>query len=506
VLSLFQSIAVALRFGRASRETARTTYSSLHALVHRLTAITDSHYLLEASQEAEPTDHKLSASDDEKRALVIVAHLLVTQALRELRRVEPNTPDLAEARQRDIIQLSNAQRTLSKHLPQAHSGGFYAFPPSERSSHSAQMFDFDLDQFLQNGAEKQQYWVPFSSAADLSVPQLRVPSEAGRLRAPYREHVYYATDRQSTRSSDGAPYYDNSGIPSEALTYGRCIVTLPPGHREGIVESPTGDADFNPQRHVVVDENTALDQEAFASALHHAFVDSSSTDMFLFVHGAATSFDAAIKRAAQIRFDTKFRGTAVAYSWPSKGDFRAYGADYDRVDLAAQQAARFLEHLATVSPSGKIHVIAHSLGCLIAAEAVGKLTSSAGQRISEVILGAPDISSIDYPQLAEALRRHAQRVTVYAAPADRALLASAALRIGIRRAGADVRIAAHQGVDAIDASAVVKKSWFGDRHSYIFEAGLVYELSAVLDGKAQLRPFLDERANPPPTYYVMRRR
>jgi len=510
MLSVFQSIATAIRFGRTASGNAGATYLSLHQLVSRLRSIEDSHYLFEASLEDSPSDHRLLSSDDEKNALVIVASLLVTQILRSIQRKRPTTPELAEVKQHDVRQLSAARDVLSEHLPQPHSSGFYEYPSLRWFWDPSHVVHYGDPEEVQRAYESEQKrlrrWIPFSEAAHLAVSEPAIAAKPRWARAPYRERVYYGTDREIS-FADGVPHYSDSGIPSEEATYGKCVVTLPPHHREGIVETPSGDADFDAQKHVVVESNTALDAATFASGLRNALADSASSDMFLFIHGAATSFDQAIKRAAQIRLDTKFRGSAVAYSWPSQGDFTAYGADYDRVNGAATQAKAFIERLVTISPGGKIHVIAHSLGCLIAAQAISALSPTASKAIYEVILGAPDISSIDYPKLADALGGSARRVTVYSAPSDRALLVSATVRKGIRRAGADVQLAAHIGVDAIDASAVVKKSWFGDRHSYIFEAALVSELRAVLEGMPQLRPFLDERILAPQLkYYVLRRR
>jgi esterase/lipase superfamily enzyme len=328
---------------------------------------------------------------------------------------------------------------------------------------------------------------------------------AGLAARPYEEVVFYATDRES-KSEAAIPRFTDSGVPAETLRYGECRISLPPKHRTGCVESPRYGQGPDPAKHVMLRGITSFaDSIRCYERLTSRLANARWHDVMVFVHGVATSFEIAVKRTAQIRLDTQFPGVAMAYSWPSMGHFEWYAADYDRVDGAAirlEQVVR--ELLQATSTETRVHLVGHSLGCFITARAIEALSIEDQGRIGEVILAAPDISRLDYPQLATALQQHARRVTVYTAPADRALKLSAGIRARIARVGSNVAYAVHPGIDAIDASAIVRRSWFGDRHGYVFEAPLISELRAVLDGAQQLRARMERRRNGALDYYVIR--
>jgi esterase/lipase superfamily enzyme len=324
---------------------------------------------------------------------------------------------------------------------------------------------------------------------------------------PPEEIVLYATDREAMFGGK-ALEFSNSGIPASELSYGQCLVTLPPypHHHTGHLESPHFGQSQDPNRHVILAKLTPFEgATAFHQTLVSRLAAASRRDVMIFVHGVATSFETAVRRAAQLRLDTEFPGVAIAYSWPSKGAVLGYVADYDMVETAATRLEQVLMGVLLATPNEAcIHVVGHSLGCLIVARAISRTSIEDRERLGEVILAAPDISRLDYPRLAGALQERARRVTVYAAPADRALLVSSMLRASIERVGSNVEFASYPGVDAIDASGIVKKSWFGDRHGYVFEAPMVGELRAVLDGSPQPRARLERRRSSNVEYYVIR--
>jgi esterase/lipase superfamily enzyme len=303
----------------------------------------------------------------------------------------------------------------------------------------------------------------------------------------YREVVLYATDREQIMNNNQTVGFGNAGRP-KGMSYGYCLVTLPWKHRRGNIESPCPLIELeDPNKHVLIRRTVRFaDVALFSSTLRRVTAGAKSCDVMIFVHGAMTPFDDAIKRAAQIRLDTNFPGVAFAYSWPSraKKSVPCYLADYDRVDTAATKLRQLIEEMIDVNaPKGRVHLVGHSLGCLVTARAIKKLPAKNRSCIGEIVLAAPDICSIDYPELAKGLKSRARRVTVYAAPDDRALQFSTKIRGGITRVGSRVTDALYSGVDAIDASSVVNRSVFGDRHSYVFEKPLMLELQAVLRGE-----------------------
>lgn len=142
----------------------------------------------------------------------------------------------------------------------------------------------------------------------------------------------------------------------------------------------------------------------------------------MFIHGYNVSFEGAVYRTAQIAYDLGFAGAPVLYSWASNGNLLDYPGDVSNNEWTVAHLAGFLEDLAKAQDAATIHIIAHSMGNRALVQALAKLGQAL--RFRQVILTAPDIDAGVFKQLADAVKLHSERVTLYVSSKDAALEAS----------------------------------------------------------------------------------
>ncbi|CAK0771235.1 hypothetical protein CVIRNUC_003847 [Coccomyxa viridis] len=125
---------------------------------------------------------------------------------------------------------------------------------------------------------------------------------------PDKVYVLYATDRLALQTDGGLRYAN--GQRGHETSFGNYIVTLAPGRDPG-----------TDGRSSV----TAVSPEADTSWAART----QGQAVLLFVHGYNTSFEDAIKKAAEVKADMPWEGPIVAFSWPSYGDVIDYTGDED---------------------------------------------------------------------------------------------------------------------------------------------------------------------------------
>jgi esterase/lipase superfamily enzyme len=316
----------------------------------------------------------------------------------------------------------------------------------------------------------------------------------------YEVEIYWATDREP----DAAGAFTNSGNHA-ALQRGKATVSFPAKHRVGHLDEPQWEIEkvIAPKNYSNVDSITKNTRQAFHKSLT-SDLGKFEDRLFVFVHGFNTTFDQSLKRTAQILLDSNFPGSALAFSWPSRADAKLYVTDHDRIPKASSVLAAFLQELRKEHPNTAIHVVAHSMGAEISTRA---LTSLASFDASEVVLQAPDMSTIDYPDLARALKIRARRITVYANTNDIALVGSAELRKvlsggTLTRVGQDVLQAMHPDVDAVDATGLGARVFLS--HSYAFKREFIIDLRETRESMPQLRAQLEELTVTGGRYYRFR--
>jgi esterase/lipase superfamily enzyme len=270
------------------------------------------------------------------------------------------------------------------------------------------------------------------------------------------------------------------------VQYGTCDVSIPNYHQVGKVERPSIlrlSFREDPRKHVVLLDVEPEPAEAFYDGLKAKIAGSHNQEALVFVHGYNVTFEAAARRTAQLAYDLKFDGAAIFFSWPSQGGVLKYAVDETNVVWAAPHLKDFLVAVARQSGAKSVHLIAHSMGNRALTSALAAVAAEArdsAPMFREVVLTAPDIDADVFKRdIAPAIRRTAQRVTLYASSNDEALALSKKLH-GYPRAGdSGAELIVVDGLDTIDVSNVdtslLGHSYYGSNDTVL--ADLFYVLT-----------------------------
>jgi esterase/lipase superfamily enzyme len=111
----------------------------------------------------------------------------------------------------------------------------------------------------------------------------------------------------------------------------------------------------------------------------------------------------------------------------------------------------------TAPGAGRVHVVAHSMGTMLALESLRQLYAQYGDavadRIGAVVFAAPDIDMDVFSSAIDRIGPLARKITVITATNDRALALSGRIAGGMTRVGAAEKATIERiGVRVIDAS------------------------------------------------------
>jgi esterase/lipase superfamily enzyme len=247
-------------------------------------------------------------------------------------------------------------------------------------------------------------------------------------------------------------------------------------------------------------------EENFYRDLKARVAASSRKEAFVYVHGFNNSFADAAVVAAELAVDLKFDGAPVVYSWPSQAELVDYTVDECNVAWTQPHFKAFLLALARQSGATSIHLIAHSMGnraLTSVLEEISEEMRDSTHLFRQVVLAAPDIDADTFRQeIAPAIVKTADRVTLYASSSDQALALSKRVH-GYPRAGeSGEQLVVVPGVDTIDVSAV-DTGLIGHDY-YTDSSGVVADLVDVIQGALppQKRPWLLPKQADALTYWI----
>lgn len=298
-----------------------------------------------------------------------------------------------------------------------------------------------------------------------------------RERKPFLEQtIFYATNRNRTGNGDPSDFFGGGRSERGRLHYGKCVVTIPAGHRKGAVETPFLGLKFleDSSQHVLLAQVSVMSRDDFfqlvKTNLHAGKIEEGwENDAVVFIHGFNVTFADAAKRTAQMAHDFGFKGAPLMFSWPSDGKLYAYLSDREDVAWSVTHIEEFLNEIVERILPRRIHLVAHSMGNqgLIGALNMLALRRGAEQRplFENIILAAPDFDAQMFQeQIAPRVRFLAKRWTVYTSDKDAALNVSTKIN-SAKRLGLPVTPVG--GVDVIDATGVEVTPWsVPEFHSY----------------------------------------
>lgn len=266
-------------------------------------------------------------------------------------------------------------------------------------------------------------------------------------------------------------WYTTERSVGNRVDVGLCEVTIPRSHVSGELEAPSLlrlEVREDAAQHVVLRKTERMADDAFYDLLKQRVDSSPRKELFVFVHGFNVSFEDAARRTAQIHHDLHFDGAPVFFSWPARDKFvLTYPADESSVATSAPHLKQFLLEIVKHTQARSVNLIAHSMGNRalgIALREIDLELRGEARLFNQVILAAPDIDAEDFrTNIAPAMKRTANRLTLYASSRDDALLASQLLHRGPRAGDAGLGLVVIDGIDTIDVTAIDSSPW---GHSY----------------------------------------
>ena len=171
-------------------------------------------------------------------------------------------------------------------------------------------------------------------------------------------------------------------------------------------------------------------------------------DVLIYVHGFKQTFESAALDAARISDGIRFRGRTMVFSWPSKAGLLDYAYDRDSAMWSRDDFERVLHSIIANPNTGRIHIIAHSMGTMLALESLRQLQARYGDtvadRIGSVVFAAPDIDMDVFASATNRMGPLARKITVITATNDRALVLSGEIAGGMTDAGRRRREGLHR--------------------------------------------------------------
>src|SRR5215475_2587093 len=254
--------------------------------------------------------------------------------------------------------------------------------------------------------------------------------------------IYVATNRKRDTPSQNVFTAERANT----LNFAKFTIAIPPNHQPGNIEWPGGAPD--PRVSFATIDQAALTDAEFRKAVARPPQSSrqgTKHNVVIFVHGYNNNFQESLYRLAQIDADAGFNGIPILFAWPSQGDVAGYGADKEAAAYSRDHLIELLTMVTSSSQVGEIMVVAHSMGCMVTAEALRELRTSRRDRViarlGRIVLAAPDIDVDVFQSQVQAIGPLNPPLTVLVSKDDAALrLSSFVAGSGLRAGALDVEI------------------------------------------------------------------
>lgn len=233
-------------------------------------------------------------------------------------------------------------------------------------------------------------------------------------------------------------------------------------------------------------------QNEFREALRQQIV-SHDGSLMMFVHGYNNSYQEALFRLAQLSAGEDMQTVPLLFSWPSAADVRGYVEDRDSAMYTRDNLVQTLIMLNDVQPSGKIDIMAHSMGAWLLMEAMRQLRLQGRDDVIsrlQVGLAAPDIDLDVFRSQIQTVGKLNPPLTILVSRDDRALAVSRRISGGRMRLGmVDVsdpavqKLGQQAGIRFVDLTSMPAHS--ATRHDRFVAAATIYGAATRRSGLGQ---------------------
>ncbi|MCB8821118.1 alpha/beta hydrolase [Microvirga rosea] len=236
--------------------------------------------------------------------------------------------------------------------------------------------------------------------------------------------ILVATTRM--RATDPKQFF--SGNRSPEPSFAEFLVSIPPeaNRRQGEVQWPRR-VPGNPATDFVTLKAEIMSRAQAMGRFHQLVRQGPQRRVLVFIHGFNNRFDDAVFRFAQIIHDAGAPVVPVLFTWPSRGRVLAYGYDQESNTYSRNALESTLGTLAADPAVGEISILAHSMGNLVALEALRQMAIRDGHiahKIRNVLLAAPDVDVDLFRKAVLDMGKPRPAFTLFVSQDDRALAIS----------------------------------------------------------------------------------
>lgn len=245
--------------------------------------------------------------------------------------------------------------------------------------------------------------------------------------------VYVATTR--AREADSLIAYTTDRAPK--LHYAEFTIAIPPHHKPGEIEWPTGTPDS--AINFVTVRQSLLSREQFERKVAARAPGGGGRKAGVFVHGYNISFQESVFRLAQMASDADIDGIPILFAWPAGEKLVGYVADKEAATYSRDALVQLLTTLARDRKPGDVTLLGHSMGAWLTVEALRQLRltgRSATLSRLNVILAAPDIDLDVFSAQMRVIGPLTPPMTVLVSPDDKALALAGSVAGDRKRLGA----------------------------------------------------------------------
>ena len=195
----------------------------------------------------------------------------------------------------------------------------------------------------------------------------------------------------------------------------------------------------NPATDFATTKVEQVDQPAAEKWLNASVRKSPDRSVLVFIHGFNNQFEDAVFRLAQIMHDSGAQSVPVLATWPSRGHLLAYAYDRESTNYTRNALEDLFQYLGRDSEVKEVSVLAHSMGNMLALEALRQMAIRNGglpPKFKNVMLAAPDVDvDVFRTQIAD-MGKQRPRFTLFVSRDDRALAFSRRIWGDVPRLGA----------------------------------------------------------------------
>jgi A/G-specific adenine glycosylase len=276
--------------------------------------------------------------------------------------------------------------------------------------------------------------------------------------------IFFGTDRVEVTEKGTGAGYGYSHLRARRLQLGRALVSVPNSHRGGNVERPMSlnipyfdvplyKQPVSPASHFVMQDLTPMAQADFGGAIKAQMTQPADRKphAVIYVHGASTSFETGIFRAASLAQSLELEGSVFAYSWPAGDRIVGYTSDRESAGQAEPFFTEFVAKVSSESGATRLSVIATGMANGTVLQALRSIKVP----FEQLILVTPDVDRDNFAALVSSLEPTTKGITLYASSSDRELVVARKLYGGMPRAGDGTAEGPLilPGMDSIDVTA-----------------------------------------------------